>query len=88
MVFAKVDLTVEGKKMLENFLLGVCGFTGTFRLADRLDKCIQAIKQVPFKSFFRFFGSGFSESGLVIRIQAGQNENCPPKKQKPIKVYV
>jgi hypothetical protein len=47
LVFAKVDLTVEGKKMLENFLLGVCGFTGTFRLADRLDKCIQAIKQVP-----------------------------------------
>jgi hypothetical protein len=62
-VFTKVDLTVEGKKMLENFLLGVCGFTGTFRLADRLDKCIQAIKQVPFKSCFSFFR---------IRIQLGQ----------------
>ena len=34
--------------MLENFLVGVCGFTGTFRLADRLDKCIQAIKQVSY----------------------------------------
>jgi hypothetical protein len=41
-----VDLTLAGKKMLENFLLGVCGFTGTFCLADRLEKCIQNIKQV------------------------------------------
>ncbi len=42
-------------------------------------------------NFYSFFGSGFnwvseSKLGIRIRIQAGQN--CPPKKQNPIKFNV
>lgn len=40
----EVDLTVNGKKILENFLLKVCKFSGSFKIEDRLTKAIEEIQ--------------------------------------------
>ena len=40
-----MDLTVEGKKMMSNFLLGICGLPGSFTMADRQSTCIEYIRR-------------------------------------------
>jgi len=42
----EVDLTTEGKTIFSNFLRGICGLTGTYRLTDRQSRCIAEIKEV------------------------------------------
>ncbi len=41
----EVDLSVEGKKMMHNFLLKVCGFSGSFTMEDRQKRCVEYIKE-------------------------------------------
>ena len=41
----EVDLTTEGKTIFSNFLRGICGLTGTYRLSDRQSRCIDEIKE-------------------------------------------
>lgn len=40
----EVKLTRNGKKMIENFLVGICGLTGSFNLPCRMQSCLQDIK--------------------------------------------
>ncbi|XP_012282535.1 GMP synthase [glutamine-hydrolyzing] [Orussus abietinus] len=40
----EVDLTLNGKAMLHNFLFGVAGLTGNYTLRGREDQCIQYIR--------------------------------------------
>ena len=40
----EVDLTLNGKKMLENFLLKVCKVSGSFKIEDRLNKAVNEIQ--------------------------------------------
>ena len=41
----EVDLTVNGKLIMKNFLYGICGFSGDFTIKDREAKCIEHIKE-------------------------------------------
>jgi GMP synthase (glutamine-hydrolysing) len=41
----EVDLTVNGKQMLTNFLFKVCGLHGNYLLEDRIETAIQKIKE-------------------------------------------
>lgn len=41
----EVELTREGKKILQNFLHTICGLTGTYRLEDRLENTIYEIRK-------------------------------------------
>ena len=41
----EVKLTTHGVRMIENFLLGVCGLTGNFELPCRISTCLQTIQQ-------------------------------------------
>jgi GMP synthase (glutamine-hydrolysing) len=41
----EVDLTVNGKQILYNFLMGICGLTGNYRLDDRIATAIAKIKE-------------------------------------------
>lgn len=43
--FLKVDLTANGKIMLKNFLINICGLSGSFTIADRQQRCIEYIKE-------------------------------------------
>lgn len=40
----EVDLTVHGKKILSNFLMGICELHGNYRLEDRIEVAVQKIK--------------------------------------------
>lgn len=40
----EVDLTVNGKAMLKNFLFDICGLTGNFTILGREEQCIKYIK--------------------------------------------
>ncbi|CAG9767416.1 unnamed protein product [Ceutorhynchus assimilis] len=40
----EVDLTVNGKTMLRNFLFDICGLTGNFTIQGREEQCIKYIK--------------------------------------------
>ncbi len=41
----EVDLTVNGKEMLHNFLMKICGLTGNYRLEDRINTAIEKIRE-------------------------------------------
>lgn len=41
----EVDPTVNGKRMLENFLRGICAFTQTYALEDRIETSLRRIRQ-------------------------------------------
>jgi GMP synthase (glutamine-hydrolysing) len=41
----EVDLTVNGKKMLQNFLFSVCGLSGNYKLEDRIKTAIEKIRE-------------------------------------------
>lgn len=41
----EVDLTVNGKTMLKNFLFDICGLTGNFTIQSRELECIKYIKE-------------------------------------------
>ena len=41
----EVDLTENGKKMMENFLFGICGLTESFTLEKREQQCIKEMKE-------------------------------------------
>lgn len=40
----EVDLTLNGKQMLSNFLLGICGMTATFSLGCRKESCMKYVR--------------------------------------------
>ena len=42
----EVKLTTNGVKMIENFLMGVCGLTGNFELPCRISSCVQDIQNI------------------------------------------
>lgn len=42
--FFQVDLTVNGKEMLSNFLLDICGIKPNFSLHSRKEECIKYIR--------------------------------------------
>ena len=44
-VFLKVDLTVDGMKMIKNFLYKVCGFEGSFTINNRKADAIREIQE-------------------------------------------
>lgn len=41
----EVDLTVQGRRMLENFLKGICGLSGNYLLDDRIQTAIAKIRE-------------------------------------------
>ncbi len=41
----EVDLTVNGKQIMKNFLMDVCGLSGNYRLEDRIDTAIAKIRE-------------------------------------------
>lgn len=41
----EVDLTLNGKQIIRNFLMAICGLTGNYRLEDRIDTAIAKIKE-------------------------------------------
>lgn len=41
----EVDLTINGKRMLENFLFNICGLHGTYALEDRINTALAKIKE-------------------------------------------
>ncbi|XP_058446257.1 GMP synthase [glutamine-hydrolyzing] isoform X1 [Malaya genurostris] len=41
----EVDLTVNGKQMLSNFLFNICGLTQSFTMRNRQEECIVYIKE-------------------------------------------
>lgn len=41
----EVDLTVQGKPMMENFLKRICGLTGNYLLEDRIQTAIDKIRE-------------------------------------------
>ncbi|XP_019760968.1 GMP synthase [glutamine-hydrolyzing] isoform X2 [Dendroctonus ponderosae] len=41
----EVDLTVNGKTMLKNFLFDICALTGNFTIQNREEQCIKYIKE-------------------------------------------
>lgn len=41
----EVDLSLNGKKMLHNFLFNVAGLSGNYTLHDREAQCIQYIRE-------------------------------------------
>lgn len=40
----EVDLTPNGKSMLQNFLFGIAGLTGNYTLHDRETQCIDYVR--------------------------------------------
>lgn len=59
----EVELSVNGGKMLENFLYKVCGLTGGFMLDDRLEVAMDAIRQkVGDKKVFVLVSGGVDSS--------------------------
>ena len=42
---AEVDLTRDGLRMIDNFLKGVCGLAGSFRMEDRMQRCMDYIRR-------------------------------------------
>lgn len=41
----EVDLTINGIAMLENFVRGICGFTETYALEDRIETSVRMIRE-------------------------------------------
>ena len=41
----EVDLTVNGKQIMKNFLMDICGLSGNYRLEDRIDTAIAKIRE-------------------------------------------
>lgn len=59
----EVELSVNGGKMLENFLYKICGLTGSHVLGDRLDESLEAIRQqVGDKNVFVLVSGGVDSS--------------------------
>jgi GMP synthase (glutamine-hydrolysing) len=59
----EVELSVNGGRMLENFLYKVCGLTGSHALGDRLAEALQAIRdQVGEKNVFVLVSGGVDSS--------------------------
>ncbi|HEY9745837.1 MAG TPA: glutamine-hydrolyzing GMP synthase, partial [Oculatellaceae cyanobacterium] len=59
----EVELSVNGGKMLENFLYKVCGLTGGFVLDDRLEVVLEGIRQkVGDKKVFVLVSGGVDSS--------------------------
>lgn len=42
----EVDLTVNGKQMLSNFLFGVCGLAPNYTMQSRKEMCVKHIKEI------------------------------------------
>ena len=59
----EVELSVNGGKMLENFLYKICGLTGSHVLGDRLEESLEAIRQqVGDKNVFVLVSGGVDSS--------------------------
>ncbi len=59
----EVELSVNGVKMLENFLYKACGLTGAFALEDRLEDALASIRQkVGDKNVFVLVSGGVDSS--------------------------
>ena len=59
----EVELSVNGGRMLENFLYKVCGLTGSHALGDRLNESLYAIRtQVGDKNVFVLVSGGVDSS--------------------------
>lgn len=59
----EVELSVNGGKMLENFLYKICALTGSFDLSHRLDDTLTAIRQqVGDKNVFVLVSGGVDSS--------------------------
>ena len=41
----EVDLTQSGMQMIDNFLKGICGFAGSYKMEDRKKRCIDYIRE-------------------------------------------
>ncbi len=41
----EVDLTVNGKRIMDNFLYGVCGLAGNYTIEDRIETAIRKIRE-------------------------------------------
>lgn len=44
-ILLQVDLTVNGKQMLSNFLYDICGFSQSFTIHNREEECITYIRE-------------------------------------------
>ena len=49
----EVDLTRDGLRMIDNFLKGVCGLAGSFRMEDRMQRCMDYIRKTAGNSKVR-----------------------------------
>jgi GMP synthase (glutamine-hydrolysing) len=59
----EVELSVNGGKMLENFLYKICGLSGSHVLGDRLEESLEAIRQqVGDKNVFVLVSGGVDSS--------------------------
>ena len=67
----EVDLTINGKKILENFLFKICKMSGGFKIEDRLEKAYSEIRtQVADKSVVVLVSGGVDSTvccGLLYK---------------------
>ncbi|CAH8534625.1 unnamed protein product [Dicrocoelium dendriticum] len=66
----EVDLTPCGRKILKNFLYGICHFKGTYQLNDRLQECMDRIRQKVDKNKVLVLLSGGVDSTVCAAVLA------------------
>ncbi|XP_008216297.1 GMP synthase [glutamine-hydrolyzing] [Nasonia vitripennis] len=64
----EVDLTLNGKKMLHNFLFVVAGLTGNYTMKDREVQCIQEIRETVGNSKVLLLVSGGVDSTVCAAL--------------------
>jgi len=64
----EVDLTTNGKKILQNFLLNICGLQPTFTLHKRVDETIKQIQQDVGKRTVMVLVSGGVDSAVTATL--------------------
>lgn len=64
----EVDLTVNGKNMLSNFLFGISGLSPSYTMASRKDECIKYIKEAVGNSKVLVLVSGGVDSAVCAAL--------------------
>lgn len=64
----EVDITVNGQKMLYNFLVNICGFAQTYTMECRKESCIRYIREMVGSSKVLLLVSGGVDSTVCAAL--------------------
>ena len=71
----EVDLTLNGKKMLDNFLYGICGCKGNYTMNNRIDSSINYIRKTAGNTPVLVLVSGGVDSSVTALLLSKATKN-------------